>query len=396
MKTVELLCGANGTDPSALPTICRIEGGRTMSATNVASIVAKELDSAGAMIETVYAKVVPRYAVYRTAERVIVQYADDDKLGSDQRQALIASNPVKGEINGLIDGWRKSKSESAQTRARLFDRRVADALVVGLQGDPVHAVDLLNQIKADIIAERTSIARTSYLFTSCATTAAFALIFGLIYSRQAGGLANDSFAAALCLSAAVGALGAFFSIALAIRGRQIGTDLQWRDNHTDAGLRVTIGAISGAVLYCLLHAKIVTLGFGDQSIGSGADSNFDVGRALLLVTAFAAGFTERLVGDLLGRAVLGTTASANPLAGKAPVQTTVATAGKAAATEANPLGKATPAAAMAAGAVAELATAPPDADDLLDGCLDHAALGPDELTRDVELPEAMGGVAGRT
>lgn len=355
-----------------------------MSTSTVASIVKDQNDSTGAKIETVYAKVIPLYAVYRTAERVIVQYADDDQLGSDQRQALIESNPVKGEINGLIDGWRKSKSESEKTRARLFDRRVADALVVALQGDRAHAVELLTETKSDIVAERTSIARTSYLFTSCAATAIFALIFGFFYFPEAGTRADDSFFASMCLSGAAGALGAFFSIALAIRGRQIGTDLQWRDNHTDAGLRVTIGSISGVVLYSLLHAKIVTFGFGDESL--------DVGAAdVTLVAAFAAGFTERLVGDLLGRAVLGKPGStANPLVGAAHALSTTSTAAKLAATETNPLGK-TP---VTAGTL--VATEPePCAEDLVDGCLDHVALSPDELTRDVELPEASGGVARR-
>jgi hypothetical protein len=197
----------------------------------------------------------------------------------------------------------------------------------------------------------------------------------------------------LCLSAAVGALGAFFSIALAIRQRQIGTDLQWRDNHTDAGLRVTIGVISGAVLYCLLQAKVVTIGFGGNALGGvGTVAGPDAKVAVLIVTAFAAGFTERLVGDLLGRVVLSTTASssANPLAGKTPAAMTDTAPAKGTATEVNPLGKPTLAAAAAitAGAVDTVSTTA-DADDLVDGCLDHVALKPEELTRDVELPEAV-------
>jgi len=363
-----------------------------MGRSTVSSLVKDKDDSTGAKIETVYAKVVPLYAVYRTAERVIVQYADDDALGSEQRRALIESNPVKGEINGLIDGWRKSKSESQRSRARLFDRRVADALVVALQGDGAHALELLTDTKRDIVAERTSIARTSYLFTSCAMTALLVLIFGAFYVRDAATRGADGFFDSMCLSAAVGALGAFFSIALAIRGRQIGTDLQWRDNHTDALLRVVIGAISGMVLYWLLHAKIVTFGFGNVSFGEGnAATSLDVKRCLLLVTAFAAGFTERLVGDLLGRAVLGSPGSAtNPLAGTARAPATASTAGKTAATETNPLGNPPVSAGRA------VATEPePCADDLVDGCLSHVALNPDERTRDVELPEASGGVASR-
>ena len=363
-----------------------------MGTSTVNSIVKDKDDSTGAKIETVYAKVVPLYAVYRTAERVIVQYADDDALGSQQRRALIDSNPVKGEINGLINGWRKSKSESKKTRARLFDRRVADALVVALQGDGAHAVELLTDTKRDIVAERTSIARTSYLFTSCATTAALVWIFGAYFLPQAATRIDDGFFTSMCLSGAVGALGAFFSIALAIRGRQIGTDLQWRDNHADAALRVVIVSISGVVLYCLLHAKIVNFGFGGASFGGGdADAGLDVQLSLTLVIAFAAGFTERLVGDLLGRAALGNPGSAvNPLAGAARVPATTSTAGKTVASETNPLGN-PPATASRA-----LATEPePCADDLVDGCLDHVALSPDERTRDAELPEASGGVANR-
>jgi len=368
-----------------------------MGITNVADIVAGGQDSSGARIETVYAKAVPMYAVYRTPERVMVQYADDPQLGSDQRQALIASNPLKGEINGLIDGWRKGTTESVLARARLFDRRVADALVVALQGDQAHAVDLLNQIKTDIVAERTSIARTSYLFTSCATTIVLAMIFGRLYADAAAAVPANPFKAGMFQAAAIGALGAFFSIALAIRERKIGTDLQWRDNHADAGLRVVIGVISAAVLYWLMQAKVVSFSFNfGGAADAGAQGDATAKHAWDLVVAFAAGFTERLVGDLLGRAVLGAPAAAtNPLAGTAQAGATAATQPRVPGSEKNPLGKPALAAAGGVAAVAALDTVLPDADDRLEGCLDHAALGPDDLTCDIELPEATGGVAGR-
>lgn len=362
-----------------------------MGASTVAAIVENDQDSAGATIKTVYAKVVPSYAVYRTDERVLVQYADNEPLGSEQRRALIDSNPLKGEINGLIDGWRNSKSLSAVSRARIFDRRVADALVVALQGDQQNAVALLTRIKADIVAERTSIARTSYLFTSCAVTVGIALVFALLFGgewKTPGPM--QGFGASLSLSAVVGALGAFFSIALAIRGRQIGTDLQWRDNHTDAGLRVVIGTISGAMLYCLLQAKFVTFGFGDPAPATASPSS----SAFLIVTAFAAGFTERLVGDLLGRAVLGTTpAGTNPLAGATTAPKNVAPVPPQA-TEANPMGRPAPAPPTEALPSADTRS-PPDPDEQCDGCHDHAELKPEELTQDVELPVATGGVVGR-
>lgn len=362
-----------------------------MGTSTVAGIVENDKDSAGATIRTVYAKVVPSYAVYRTDERVLVQYADSEPLGREQRRALIDSNPLKGEINGLIDGWRNSKWPSEVSRARIFDRRVADALVVALQGDQQNAVELLMRIKADILAERTSIARTSYLFTSCALTVLIAVIFAIPFGTEWKALGTTpGFGASLSLSAVVGALGAFFSIALAIRGRQIGTDLQWRDNHTDAGLRVVIGSISGAMLYCLLQAKFVSFGFGDAASAAASASS----SAFLIVTAFAAGFTERLVGDLLGRAVLGATPSgANPLAGATTAPKNLAAAPPQA-TETNPMGRLAPPPPTEAGNPADTRP-PPDPDEQCDGCHDHAELRPEELTQDVELPVASGGVVGR-
>ena len=54
------------------------------------------------------------------------------------------------------------------------------------------------------------------------------------------------------LAARAGAVGAFFSIALAISNRTVLTNMYRRDNIADASLRITIGIISAAVLVLLL------------------------------------------------------------------------------------------------------------------------------------------------
>ena len=112
-----------------------------------------ERDSTGAEIETIYSSVSHIHAVYGTNERVMVQFADSDQmvdgemLGSQQRKALAYLNPIRGEINGMLDGWRTPSyvnQTSKRARAKHFDRRTADALTVALQGDPDHhAHDLL-------------------------------------------------------------------------------------------------------------------------------------------------------------------------------------------------------------------------------------------------------------
>src|SRR3954464_4804671 len=82
--------------------------GRETRMFKVADIKRGEEDSAGVRVTHVYAKVDTAYAVYRTDERVVVQSSDDPALGGDQRKLLAPLGPVRGEIDGLIDGWRKA------------------------------------------------------------------------------------------------------------------------------------------------------------------------------------------------------------------------------------------------------------------------------------------------
>jgi len=85
---------------------------------NVADISKGENDSAGAQILDVYAKNPPLYAVYRTAKRVLIQFADDRKDQDPQRENIAKLNPLPGEINGLIDGWRTHWRQGLKSKAK--------------------------------------------------------------------------------------------------------------------------------------------------------------------------------------------------------------------------------------------------------------------------------------
>lgn len=343
-----------------------------MNGTAVADIVADQPDFTGAQIETVYSKVSGTYAVYRTAERVMVQFADDPELGREQRLALAPLNPIRGEINGLIDGWRRPKKfnvDRKQARARAFDRRTADALTVALQGDQIHAALLLAAVKDDILKERTSIGRVEYMVVA-ALVSLVALAAGHLFGSPE-----------VRLAIAIGAVGALFSIALGIRSRNIRTDLQRRDNVIDAALRIAIGAISATILIALLKAGFVTVGLGKQPVDL-SDLN------ALLVIAILAGFSERMVGDFLGSVALNGTKTAPAEA----VSAQVAADAKSTANEQNPRGL-RPAAAEAAGEQPDGYRQMVDGEhEHVDGCLCGIELTEDELTDDAELPEASGGV----
>ena len=122
----------------------------------------------------------------------------------------------------------------------------------------------------------------------------------------------------LWAAAAVGALGAFFSIAIAIRGRTVLTDLHSRDNAADAVLRIVIGAIAAGLLVCFVLSRVavVTIGGTALEVGTGNSA-----WMVTVIAAFLAGFSERLVPDLLEKSALNAAGADNSTApGGAPPQ----------------------------------------------------------------------------
>jgi hypothetical protein len=355
----------------------------------VVDIEVGKKDFTGVEIEHVYSKVGNIYAVYRTRERVVVQYSDDDGLGADQRLLLTPLNPTRGEINGLIDGWRSNGNGDEKAIAKLFDRRVADALTVALQGQSAHALELLTALKADIMEERTAAARRDYIYyasIAMVLVVAATLVLYKVLETEYGATSTTSelsLASLLTWPAAIGSVGAFFSIAMGIRGRTIGTDLQTSDNMSDAILRIVIGSFSAVVLVCLLSGQWITFSFGGSKLGSELPL---IKPAVLLVVAFAAGFSERLVGDLLSRSAVTPVVAGNPLAG-GKVVPPVANSGVEA-NERNPLGRQHAPASAELGGHGE----PGVADEELDGCCSGSTLTDDDVTDDIDLPPASGGV----
>lgn len=329
-------------------------------------------DSAGAQIEAVFARRVPGYAVYRTKDRVLVHYADAQKLEAQQRSDLVGIGPLRGEINGLIDSWRNSRLEGARSKAARYERRVADALTMALEGDPDGAKALLETIKLDIHEERVSRARFQYLLVASATLAAAVLAIALMtaYAGLAAKLEP------LWLAAGAGAFGAFFSIAIGIRNRTVLPDMRIGDNSADAILRILIGLLAAAVLIFLLQSGVVaTPTFGNRTVEIGLDPPARYSWTMVVVVGFVAGFLERLVPDLLADSAI---ARVKPAAPKAPVGTTA------------PKTEAKAAAGDTAQAKGPAGAEGPAGEDV-DNCFDRNQA--DDLTPDEDLPPARGGVA---
>jgi hypothetical protein len=366
-----------------------IQEGWAMSNFLVADVCTGKPDSTGAPIRDVYTKVEDIYAVYQTDQRVMIQFADDQALGADQRKSLADLYITRGTINWMLDEIRATSDQNRIARGHRYERRLADTLVIALQGQTQQAVAELEGLKTDLAEESKSRNRLMYLMAAgvvgLAVIAVVAFINSPVFSY------HEPVAQTLWYAACVGIVGAFFSIAIAIRNRTVETGRITRDTIIDAALRILVGALAGAVLVALVKAQAFSLKLGGLEIGDSGDLLISHGKWLLVfLIALVAGFSERLVPDLLIKAVASNAA--------APVRKP---RDDMQANERNPLGtpdgKAAQASAAGApgnGVVAALPEAAEPADEDDDNCCDGRAEGP--ATEDVELPEALGGVEDTT
>jgi len=350
----------------------------------VADLCVGQPDAAGNTVVEIFYRVSRTYAVYRTDDRVMIQFADSDaddpQLGANQRKSMTDLLVMRGEIDSLLSelGEAGDLDRAACNLARRAQRRLADALMIALTGGTNQASQELSAIKALLVDDRASRTRIGYLGWAGGSGVAILLAVALIGALFPNGADTQK---SLCFSAGVGVVGAFFSIAIAIRGRSIDTTHPKLDIFVDAALRVLVGALSGALLYALIGSGAFGLSIGGKHIQ--ATDTFFSTRAdwlLVLLTGFIAGFSQQIVPDLLARA---TAIDGEPK----PAMTSAAAASDAASSEADPTGTGGPAKSPAGPSPQP----PPDADQEADDCCDRPG-GDDVVTPDTELPEAIGGV----
>lgn len=270
-------------------------------------------DTRQQMITEVFVAKPPEYAIYLAGD-VVIQYADDPAVEQQQRQNLRPLASLRAEINALLRGWRQPAA---------YYWKLAYGLQLALDGDSAAALDALKTARTDLLGERSAAGRLEYLLWTVAAGIAMLIglsILGTLYPFAAR--SSD-----IWLSGKAGLIGAGFSIALAIRNRSVGLDIDRLDNIVDATLRLGIGVISAGVLLLLLATGVVpNVRVGDATLSGGAMT-----WQMVLVIGFVAGFLERLVPSILDKRVgamaEGTTAqgaSGTPASQTAPATQTPA------------------------------------------------------------------------
>jgi hypothetical protein len=240
-----------------------------------------KLDSREVEISHIYAAQADEYVIYRAGE-VMVHFADDQARMQAQKKAIFPLSSARAEVNALMQGL---------TCCKVFNQQLAYALQLALDGDLDGAKVTIAAARAAVLAKRAARGRFQYLKWSYGAAGA---LVGLLFIASRFYPFQDP-SSDLWLAAKAGAVGAAFSIALAIRARTVALDIDLLDNVTDGTLRLIIGVISAGILLLLFKCGIVpSLKIGDADFKATA-----LTWEMVLVIGFLGGFLERLVPDLL-------------------------------------------------------------------------------------------------
>jgi len=251
----------------------------------VADIHIGNHDSRHVEITYVYAAKPGEYAIYYAGD-VQVQYADDPAVEKQQRQNMQPLAPVRAELNALLKGWREPVA---------YYWKIAYGLQLALDGDSQAGKDALTAAKAQLLLDRAAAGRLEYLAWAAGAGAVMMVVLAIASRLYPFTQTADN----LWLAAKAGLVGAAFSIALGIRSRSVGLDIDRVDNITDGVLRLGIGVISAGVLLLLIGSGVVpNVKVGDATLSGG-----QMTWQMVLIVGFVAGFLERLVPDLLDKRV---------------------------------------------------------------------------------------------
>ncbi|MXP65344.1 hypothetical protein E0493_18510 [Roseomonas sp. M0104] len=269
--------------PGAVPPGCAEAEGEGLGPDDIR---AGGMDAEGRTVAEVYGRSRKRFAVYRVQSGdVWVQFAQNTVEADRQRAAVANLCDLRWDIDCLADGSR---------RAAHYHRELAAGLQLALVGEADSAEGKLRRALAALKQERERTGRLRYM--GFATLSALAMLLLLTLGSEVL-LPFETPQENLWLAGKAGLVGAFFSIALAIRGRTVAPDNDRMENALEGAVRLGIGVIAGGFLLLALGSGFVT----DLVSGGTASGGLARGWMHVAVLGFLGGFAERLVPDLLDR-----------------------------------------------------------------------------------------------
>jgi hypothetical protein len=249
---------------------------------SVADIAVDAKDDSGRLIEKVFAKF-SEFAIYSADNRIHIQFSDNNDISKQQNEKIGALQPYREKLEYF--------AEEQGIPSRKYHRQIAVALRLGLFDQTTLAISVLEDAIQKAVEERARNSRISFI--PAATSIALP-VAGVFLALSSVGSDKD-----VTFAMAGGALGAYLSMAIGIRTRALSPEVSSFPNLVDSGLRVAIGVLSAGALLLLLTSGLVSLAATSGTNPILLDLPLDWRLAMIL--GFGAGFSERLLPDLLSK-----------------------------------------------------------------------------------------------
>ena len=294
------------------------------------------------------------FKIYKTAQGISPHFSDDPETAREQRNRYLALGSELARVNLLIDllprpvaldpgRWRATLTgagaEPLHDRARAYyERELARGIAQALLGQPEQGKETLAALAGRLEKRLRNRGRVAYFGMCLGLAVGIALLASYALAWPVGLNLPE-----LSLAAIMGSLGAVLSTAAGLRSLQLDASAMSVMNFVYGVQRMIVGVLGAVVLYLAMRAGVVldllpfAVETGQATAGAGADAAGTAGAGgagaggadggmqpldhyKLAFLSVLAGFSERLVPNLLDRNANGNGEGGPPTGGAhAPV-----------------------------------------------------------------------------
>ncbi|MEM6489225.1 MAG: hypothetical protein AAF677_13335 [Pseudomonadota bacterium] len=258
---------------------------------------------------------VAEYKIYKTARGISPHFADDDGDAATQRQHYLALGRELAEMNHLIQlvappyvKWlfRRLGVEIAQLT--YYEREMARGIAQALEGDPEQGRATLTALARRVERRIENRGRVMY-FAVTVVVSSLIMAGGVALLEDQANIDWQQ----IGIATVMGALGALFSAAAGLKAMKIDTASTTLMSWIYGAQRMLVGVLGAVVLYFALRA-----GFFEGIVPTAVDGSGTVDADKLAFLSILAGFSERLVPNLLDRESDAATSDRDPPARDGP------------------------------------------------------------------------------
>ncbi|MEP3112374.1 hypothetical protein [Nisaea sp.] len=251
------------------------------------------------------------FKIYKTDDGISPQFSDDPTLAKAQRENYLSLGPDLADLNQQINllkaGWIQAFSSIIRrlgfpedVRNTYYAQETARGIAQALSGQPHNGRETLSDLSKRISKRLSNHLRVLY-FTICVLVTLAISVSLSIFTEQMPLPRTETILRLnifnISVAAVMGSLGALLSTAIGLRSLSIDPTATRAINITYAIQRMLVGVLGAVILHITLKA-----GFAHNLIGTtpNSEAGGDAADKLAFLSVLA-GFSERLVPNLLNR-----------------------------------------------------------------------------------------------